>query len=176
MCKSWAEKINFWKISIQSVEYSLKDSILWLTIKLWKSNFCHVNWFEMFTIMLQLFINVTNRIPFCLYKYYTSNSIFETFENFKNIPFLLTKISRPFILFICVTLFWFFQVNIPKSRKTYCPACNNHQKFKVTQYKKSQESKFAQGRRRYDRKQQGFGGQSKPILRKKVRIIWCFFL
>jgi large subunit ribosomal protein L44e len=43
------------------------------------------------------------------------------------------------------------------------------QKFKVTQYKKSQESKFAQGRRRYDRKQQGFGGQSKPILRKKAK-------
>ena len=60
-------------------------------------------------------------------------------------------------------------MNIPKSRKTYCPSCNGHQKFKVTQYKKSQESKFAQGRRRYDRKQQGFGGQSKPILRKKVR-------
>ena len=40
----------------------------------------------------------------------------------------------------------------------------------MTQYKKSQESKFAQGRRRYDRKQQGFGGQSKPILRKKVRL------
>ena len=38
----------------------------------------------------------------------------------------------------------------------------------MTQYKKSQESKVAQGRRRYDRKQQGFGGQSKPILRKKV--------
>ena len=61
-----------------------------------------------------------------------------------------------------------FQVNIPKKRKTYCPACNTHKQFKVTQYKKSQESKFAQGRRRYDRKQQGFGGQSKPILRKKV--------
>ena len=41
----------------------------------------------------------------------------------------------------------------------------------MTQYKKSQESKFAQGRRRYDRKQQGFGGQSKPILRKKVKNI-----
>merc|ERR1712210_150252 len=26
-----------------------------------------------------------------------------------------------------------------------------------------------QGRRRYDRKQQGFGGQSKPILRKKAK-------
>ena len=65
---------------------------------------------------------------------------------------------------------------------------------KVTQYKKSAESKLAQGRRRweviqnmsinlflfpdfnltgayprYDRKQQGFGGQSKPILRKKAK-------
>merc|ERR1712018_812668 len=45
----------------------------------------------------------------------------------------------------------------------------NIKKFKVTQYKKSQESKFAQGRRRYDRKQQGFGGQSKPILSKKAK-------
>merc|ERR1712083_171196 len=60
-------------------------------------------------------------------------------------------------------------VNMPKSRRTYCSHCKNHQKFKVTQYKKSQESKFAQGRRRYDRKQQGFGGQSKPILRKKAK-------
>jgi large subunit ribosomal protein L44e len=40
---------------------------------------------------------------------------------------------------------------------------------KVTQYKKSKERKQAQGRRRYDRKQQGFGGQTKPIFRKKVR-------
>ena len=62
-------------------------------------------------------------------------------------------------------------VNIPKDRRTYCPHCNKHEKFKVTQYKKSQESIFAQGKRRYDRKQQGFGGQSKPILRKKVRNI-----
>ena len=63
------------------------------------------------------------------------------------------------------------QVNIPKSRRTFCPdpKCNKHQKFRVTQYKKSQESKAAQGRRRYDRKQQGFGGQSKPILRKKAK-------
>merc|ERR1712083_1192892 len=60
-------------------------------------------------------------------------------------------------------------VNIPKARRTWGPKCNKHGKFKVTQYKKSQESKFAQGRRRYDRKQQGFGGQSKPILRKKAK-------
>merc|ERR1712038_855483 len=60
-------------------------------------------------------------------------------------------------------------VNMPKARCTYCSACKKHCKVKVTQYKKSQESKFAQGRRRCDRKQQGFGGQSKPILRKKAK-------
>merc|ERR1712012_818809 len=60
-------------------------------------------------------------------------------------------------------------VNMPKVRNTYCGACKKHCKMKVTQYKKSQESKFAQGRRRYDRRQQGFGGQSKPILRKKAK-------
>merc|ERR1719422_2211632 len=41
--------------------------------------------------------------------------------------------------------------------------------MKVTQYKKYAETKQAQGRRRYDRKQQGFGGQSEPILRKKAK-------
>ena len=42
-------------------------------------------------------------------------------------------------------------VNIPKLRKTYCPhpKCLSHKLFKVTQYKKSAESKQAQGRRRY---------------------------
>merc|ERR1712117_731032 len=60
-------------------------------------------------------------------------------------------------------------VNLPKTRNTFCPKCNKHCPFKVTQYKKSQESKVAQGRRRYDHKQQGFGGQSKPILRKKAK-------
>merc|ERR1712001_560130 len=60
-------------------------------------------------------------------------------------------------------------VNIPKARRTYCSSCKKHQKFKGTQYKNSQYSKFAQGRRRYDRKQQGYGSQSKPILRKKAK-------
>jgi large subunit ribosomal protein L44e len=29
---------------------------------------------------------------------------------------------------------------------------------------------FVQGKRRYDRKQKGFGGQSKPVFKKKARI------
>jgi len=59
-------------------------------------------------------------------------------------------------------------VNVPKQRRTFCKKCKVHKLHKVTQYKKSKERKGAQGRRRYDRKQQGFGGQTKPIFRKKV--------
>lgn len=40
---------------------------------------------------------------------------------------------------------------------------------KVTQYKAGKASLFAQGKRRYDRKQRGFGGQTKPIFRRKAK-------
>lgn len=62
------------------------------------------------------------------------------------------------------------QVNVPKQRRTFCKKCKCHKLHKVTQYKKSKERSAAQGRRRYDRKQQGFGGQTKPIFRKKVTL------
>jgi ribosomal protein L44E len=38
----------------------------------------------------------------------------------------------------------------------------------VTQYKAGKASLFAQGKRRYDRKQSGYGGQTKPVFHKKV--------
>jgi large subunit ribosomal protein L44e len=61
-------------------------------------------------------------------------------------------------------------VNVPKARRTFCPGkCRKHTQHKVTQYKKGKESAFAQGRRRYDRKQKGYGGQTKPIFRKKAK-------
>uniref|UniRef100_A0A671MYC7 60S ribosomal protein L36a n=2 Tax=Sinocyclocheilus anshuiensis TaxID=1608454 RepID=A0A671MYC7_9TELE len=59
-------------------------------------------------------------------------------------------------------------VNVPKTRRTYCKKCKKHQPHKVTQYKKGKDSLYAQGKRRYDRKQSGYGGQTKPIFRKKV--------
>ncbi|CAG2061768.1 unnamed protein product, partial [Timema podura] len=62
-------------------------------------------------------------------------------------------------------------VNVPKQRRTFCKKCKKHRPHKVTQYKKSKERQASQGRRRYDRKQQGFGGQTKPIFRKKVRLL-----
>ncbi|KAG5345625.1 RL44 protein, partial [Acromyrmex heyeri] len=61
------------------------------------------------------------------------------------------------------------QVNVPKQRRTFCKKCKVHKNHKVTQYKKSKERHASQGRRRYDRKQQGFGGQTKPIFRKKAK-------
>ncbi|TIB75097.1 hypothetical protein E3Q22_01285 [Wallemia mellicola] len=39
----------------------------------------------------------------------------------------------------------------------------------VTQYKKGKDSIYAQGKRRYDRKQSGFGGQTKPVFHKKAK-------
>ena len=62
-------------------------------------------------------------------------------------------------------------MNAPKTTKTFCkaPKCRNHQVFKVTQYKAGKASIVAQGKRRYDNKQAGFGGQTKPVFHKKVR-------
>ncbi|KAM9212754.1 large ribosomal subunit protein eL42-like [Dugong dugon] len=60
-------------------------------------------------------------------------------------------------------------VDVPKTRKTFCKKCGKHQPHKVTQYKKGKDSLYAQGKRRYDRKQSGYGGQTKPICRKKAK-------
>merc|ERR1712187_29431 len=62
-------------------------------------------------------------------------------------------------------------VNIPKTRNTYCKGkgCRKHTAHKVTQYKIGKASIYAQGKRRYDRKQAGFGGQTKPIFHKKAK-------
>ena len=60
-------------------------------------------------------------------------------------------------------------VNIPKTRRTFCKKCGKHQPHKVTQYKKGRDSLYAQGKQRYDRKQSGYGGKTKPIFWKKAK-------
>ncbi|MBA0855636.1 hypothetical protein Goshw_016728, partial [Gossypium schwendimanii] len=69
------------------------------------------------------------------------------------------------------------KVNVPKTKKTYCKSkeCRKHTLHKVTQYKKGKDSLAAQGKRRYDRKQSGYGGQTKPVFHKKV-IFWVTFI
>merc|ERR1712094_167576 len=62
-------------------------------------------------------------------------------------------------------------VTVPKVKKTYCAAkdCKKHTIHKVTQYKTGKASLYAQGKRRYDRKQQGYGGQTKPVSTRRPR-------
>ena len=70
-------------------------------------------------------------------------------------------------------------MKILKKRRTYCSnKCKKHTLHKVTQYKKGGDSTKTQGtgflmtsvgRRRYDSKQAGYGGQTKPIFKKKVK-------
>merc|ERR1711998_808805 len=48
-------------------------------------------------------------------------------------------------------------------------ACKKHTVHKVSQYKAGKASMFAQGKRRYDNKQKGFGGQTKPVFHKKAK-------
>ena len=60
-------------------------------------------------------------------------------------------------------------VDVPKTHWTLCKKCGKHQPHKVTQYKKGKDSLYAQGKRRYDGKQSGYGGQTKPVFRKKAK-------
>uniref|UniRef100_A0A8D2DHP4 60S ribosomal protein L36a-like n=1 Tax=Sciurus vulgaris TaxID=55149 RepID=A0A8D2DHP4_SCIVU len=60
-------------------------------------------------------------------------------------------------------------VNGPKTRRTFCKKCGTQQPHKVTQYKKGEDSLYTQGKSRYDLKQSGNGGQTKPVFRKKAK-------
>lgn len=60
-------------------------------------------------------------------------------------------------------------MHTPKTKNTFCTKCKHHEKHKVAQYKKGKVGGRAQGDRRYEAKQRGFGGQTKPIFRKKAK-------
>ncbi|KAL9659092.1 hypothetical protein QQ045_009630 [Rhodiola kirilowii] len=58
-----------------------------------------------------------------------------------------------------------------ETKKTYCKnkECRKHTLHIVTQYNKGKDSLAAQGKHRYDRKQSGYGGQTKPVFHKKAK-------
>ncbi|ABA27264.1 ribosomal protein L44 (nucleomorph) [Bigelowiella natans] len=60
-------------------------------------------------------------------------------------------------------------VKYPRNQKKYCKFCKVHVEMKSYEYKPGKASLNAQGKRRYDRKQQGYGGQTKPVFRKQVK-------
>mmetsp|Transcript_94455 Transcript_94455/g.131285 ORF Transcript_94455/g.131285 Transcript_94455/m.131285 type:complete len:104 (-) Transcript_94455:199-510(-) len=60
-------------------------------------------------------------------------------------------------------------VNYPKTKNTFCVQCHQHKVHKVVQYKTGKATLYAQGKRRYDSKQKGYGGQTKPVFHKKAK-------
>lgn len=63
-------------------------------------------------------------------------------------------------------------VSFPKTLKKYCKheGCQKHTVHKVSQSKAGKQRLLAAGKRRYDRKQKGYGGQTKPILKRKAKV------
>ena len=60
-------------------------------------------------------------------------------------------------------------VHYPKVKKFYCKFCKKHVTVKISQASRGEERKIALGRRRYDRKQEGFVGRVKPFLRRSKK-------
>lgn len=60
-------------------------------------------------------------------------------------------------------------MDVPKIMRTYCPKCKTHREFAVSIYKKGKDRSLAEGARRYEKKQRGYGGQKKPVQRKKAK-------
>ncbi|XP_040324229.1 60S ribosomal protein L36a-like [Herpailurus yagouaroundi] len=60
-------------------------------------------------------------------------------------------------------------VNIPKTCWTLCKKCGKYQQHKVTQYKKGNNTLYAQRKQHYDRKQNGYSERIKPIFWKKTK-------
>lgn len=60
-------------------------------------------------------------------------------------------------------------MKVPKVITTYCHRCKKHTEHAVTLYKKGRDRALAEGTRRYERKQKGYGGQKKPRQRRTAK-------
>lgn len=60
-------------------------------------------------------------------------------------------------------------MKVPRTRNTHCPKCNKHTEHTLSLYRKGKDRALAEGNRRYDRKQKGYGGMRKPKLRKTAK-------
>ncbi|MFX1491203.1 MAG: 50S ribosomal protein L44e [Promethearchaeota archaeon] len=58
----------------------------------------------------------------------------------------------------------------PKIMKTYCARCKMHKEHTVSLYKKGRERALSAGRRRYTRKESGYGSQPKPIQKRFSKV------
>ena len=57
----------------------------------------------------------------------------------------------------------------PRNIKSFCQKCKTHTDFTVSLYKKGRDRSLAEGNRRYERKQEGYGGQRKPKQKRMAK-------
>ncbi|HDM23567.1 50S ribosomal protein L44e [archaeon] len=61
-------------------------------------------------------------------------------------------------------------MKIPAKIRTYCPKCLKHTIHTVSLYSHGKSRTLAIGNRKYARKKKGYGGQPRPIQRKKAKV------
>jgi large subunit ribosomal protein L44e len=61
-------------------------------------------------------------------------------------------------------------MKVPKTIKTYCARCKTHKEHAASLYKKGRERVLSAGRRRYNRKEAGYGSQPKPIQKRFSKV------
>jgi large subunit ribosomal protein L44e len=71
-------------------------------------------------------------------------------------------------------------MKVPKIITTYCPKCKTHTEHSVSIYKGGKRRTLAEGQRRYERKNLGYGSKRKPeqkrfakVTKKQVIVLKC---
>ncbi|XP_045875281.1 60S ribosomal protein L36a-like [Meles meles] len=59
--------------------------------------------------------------------------------------------------------------NVPKTHRTFCKKYGKHQPHKSDIVQERQRFSLGPGKQPYERKQSGYGGQTRPIFRKKAK-------
>ncbi len=61
-------------------------------------------------------------------------------------------------------------MKFPKRIRTYCPRCKTHTVHTVAVYKHGKRRTMAEGQRRYERKQEGYGSKRRPEQKRFAKV------
>ncbi|BCU68551.1 50S ribosomal protein L44e [Sulfolobales archaeon HS-7] len=61
-------------------------------------------------------------------------------------------------------------MKVPKSVNTYCPKCREYTEHEIRLYRGGKRRNLAEGQRRYDRKNEGYGSTRKPIPKRFAKV------
>ncbi|BCS94354.1 50S ribosomal protein L44e [Metallosphaera sp. J1] len=61
-------------------------------------------------------------------------------------------------------------MKFPKLVKAYCPKCKTHTDHSISLYKGGKRRELAEGQRRYNRKNLGYGSTRKPVPKRFAKV------